>query len=235
MPIDAVIVAAGAGRRMGAQLPKQYLELDGGTVLEHAICRLARCCPELGQLVVVLAAGDEHFAAVRARLEHELGAMAGALVTVTGGAQRQDSVWCGLERCRSSYVMVHDAARPLVRAEEMRALCAHADGHCAGAILAVPVSDTLKRARGSCIEATVPRQHLYRACTPQLFMRERLVRAYEQVRSRGQTVTDEAMAMECAGEEIALVPSGIFSLKITHREDLLLARALLRLEASGEL
>ena len=233
MPIDAVIVAAGAGRRMGTTRPKQYLDLGGRTVLEQAICRLARLCPDPGQLVVVLAEGDEHFPALRPRLEDDLGAMAGSLVTVTGGAQRQDSVWSGLERCRSDYVMIHDAARPLVRADELQALCAHADGHCAGAILAVPVSDTLKRARDHRIEATVPRQDLYRACTPQLFMRRRLLQACAQVRSQGLTVTDEAMAMELAGEDVALVASGMFSLKITHREDLLLARALLELEQGG--
>jgi len=219
-PVWAVIPAAGSGRRMRSALPKQYLSFHGKTLLEHCLDRLLSH-PAVDGAVLVLGADDQRW--------QQLGYRPGKpLLTATGGAERQDSVYAGLLElqlhCRDAVALVHDAARPLVSHRDLDSLIAAALANEAGAILACPVSDTLKRqGRHMQIEATVPREGLWRALTPQAFQLEILTAALRRVIDEGIAVTDDAQALEMAGYSPLLVEGSPDNIKITAPGDLQLA------------
>ena len=158
MRVAAILVAAGSGSRFGAETPKQFLPLAGKPVIRHAAEALA------AHVDLLQPVGDAAaIATALAGLPH--------LPPVPGGATRQDSVRAGLEALAPhapDIVLVHDAARPLIPPGTIPALLAALE-HSAGAIPAVPVADTLKRVADGRITATVPRDGLYRAQTPQAF------------------------------------------------------------------
>lgn len=218
----AVVPAAGRGARLGARLPKQYLPLAGRTVIELAIAPLL-AHPGLRRLVVALAPADPHFGALPiagdARIE-----------VVEGGAARADSVRAALAALSGSDpavpVLVHDAARPcLTRADLDRVLAAAADED--GALLAVPVADTLKRAdEAGRVGGTVDRSGLWQALTPQAFPLGALRRALESA-AGSDGITDEASAVERAGGRPMLVHGDASNVKITRPGDLDLAAAIL--------
>jgi len=212
----AVVPAAGVGARMGAGLPKQYLSLDGRTVAEHTITRLLAFAP-IRQVVVAVADGDPWWPRLDVARHRRVR-------SVTGGASRAGSVRAGvaavLEQDPDAWVLVHDMARPLVRLSDIQALV---DG-CGddGAILARPVTDTIKRAdQSQRIDATLDRRHIWRALTPQLFPAAALHRALD---GDLDGITDEASALEAAGRHPALVQGQADNIKITLPEDLALAR-----------
>jgi len=221
-----VVPAAGLGRRMGADRPKQYLEIGGRTVLEHAIRRLASH-PRVRGVTVCLAGNDPYWPALAPRLP-------AGVATAAGGPERADSVFNGLEalrgRCRpDDWVLVHDAARPCLRPGDVDALIrAVEDWDGAGGLLALPMADTVKRAGpdGAVLE-TVPREGLWRALTPQIFRFNILYQALENALKNALRVTDEASAVEAVGGRVRLVAGHPDNIKITHREDLELARAIL--------
>jgi 2-C-methyl-D-erythritol 4-phosphate cytidylyltransferase len=226
----AVIPAAGSGRRMGAATPKQYLPLAGRTVIEHVLDRLA-AHPRVAGIVVVLAEDDGWWPALGYR-------NAKLLPPAPGGATRAQSVANGLTALLGharpeDWVLVHDAARPCVTRADLDALIAAAvDDH--GALLALPVHDTVKRADAAGrVTGTVDRRHLWRALTPQLAPIRILADALEQARAAGVEVTDEAMAMERAGFRPHLVAGGGENIKITVPADLALAEYYLRV-ANGK-
>ncbi len=217
-----VVPAAGSGRRMGADAPKQYLTLAGATVLEHALAPFladARC----RGVVVALAAAD-------ARWESLPVARHAKVRTVPGGAERRDSVLAGLAALReqgaaaADWVLVHDAARPcLARADLERLLAALPDAP-DGALLAVPVADTLKRADEAGRSAgTVDRRGLWRALTPQAAPLALLGDAL----AAAPGATDEASALEAVGRRPRLVPGAATNVKVTEPADLEFARLVL--------
>ncbi len=215
--------AAGHGRRMGAAsgTPKQYLALAGRTVLEHALAPFL-ADPGCRGIIVALAAGDTVFATLPIAAD-------GRVQCVIGGAERRDSVAAGLAALAgraqpTDWVLVHDAARPCLPAADLAALLDALPTAAAGALLAVPLVDTLKRAdaRGS-VEATVPRAGLWRAQTPQAFRLDRLRVALE----RHPAATDEASAVEALGDRPQLVAGSPDNLKITAPADLVQAARLL--------
>lgn len=216
----AVVPAAGSGQRMASATPKQYLPLAGRTVIEHALRPLLEH-PALHRLVVALAPGDEVFGSL---------AVAGdpRLQVTTGGATRADSVAAGLGALRDlaadTLVLVHDAARPcLDRSEIDRLLEGTVDA--AGALLALPVGDTLKREReGGRVAATVEREGLWQALTPQAFPLGALAKALADA---GDGVTDESSAMERTGAAPYLVEGDPCNIKVTRPGDLALAEAIL--------
>lgn len=219
-PFCAVVPAAGRGRRMGGGEPKQYLPLRGRTVIEHALDPLL-AHPDLERLVVVLAADDTGFAALAAARDARV-------VTARGGAERADSVLAGLAALADEpperIVLVHDAVRPCLSAAELDRLLAAADPD-DGALLAVPVRDTLKRADAhGRVRNTVDREGLWQALTPQAFGLRALRAALEGAR---EGVTDEASAMERAGHAPRLVEGDAGNIKITRPGDLEVAAALL--------
>ena len=214
----AIVVAAGRGTRFGTGLPTQYTPVAGQPLIGHTLSALCSH-PGVRGAMVVLAADDAHWPG--------WDAMAGtALLRCTGGESRADSVLAGLQALPDEvrvddFVLVHDAARPNLRHDDLTALLERGRADPVGAILAAPVRDTLKRAGDDGgIDRTEPRERLWRALTPQLFRRLQLTRALESAREGGVAVTDEAMAMELLGMRPLLVEGDEENFKITTAGDL---------------
>jgi 2-C-methyl-D-erythritol 4-phosphate cytidylyltransferase len=228
MTLHAVVPAAGIGSRMGADIPKQYLQLAGKTVIEQTLDRLLQL-PGLANVVVVLGEGDPFWS--------DLGISSDArIIRANGGKERADSVLNGLRKLRqpnndSDWVLVHDAARPCVRLTDIELLIETCLKDGQGGILATPVHDTMKRSdsRNRILE-TIPRENLWHACTPQLFRIGELTEAIEIALDSGYPVTDEASAMERAGQQPLLVECSLANIKITRPDDLALAEFFLRSE-----
>lgn len=219
-----VVPAAGRGTRMGADCPKQYLPLAGKPLIAHTLERLA-AHPRIAGLMVVLGARDELWPGITS--------LHGKPVRIAiGGAERSDSVLAGIEALPSDvgnadFVLVHDAARPCVRANDIARLIERAS-EADGGLLGAPLRDTLKRAgEGGCSLATEPREQRWRAFTPQMFRRGELVAALRAVARDGRAVSDEAMAMELAGFRPLLVEGAEDNIKVTTAADLALAEFLL--------
>ncbi len=207
---------------MGSELPKQYLSLLGRPLIEHTLRALASH-PRIEKVYVVLSPGDDWWAGQG--IEHEK-----LCVLRCGGELRAQSVANGLkamagEIAANDWVLVHDAARPCLRAEHIDRMLAELADDAVGGILAVPVADTLKRAgAGQRIAETVPREGLWQAQTPQMFRHALLLQALE---AAGGKVTDEASAIEHMGLEPKLVEGDARNLKVTYPRDLELAALIL--------
>ncbi|MBD8898294.1 2-C-methyl-D-erythritol 4-phosphate cytidylyltransferase [Rhodanobacter sp. DHG33] len=223
-PLWCVLPAAGRGARMGADRPKQYLSLGGKPLIAHTLERLA-AHPCIAGLMVVLGAQDAFWPGIDT--------LHGKPVrTALGGAERSDSVRAGLEALppevgEADFVLVHDAARPCVRAADIARLIERA-AQVDGGLLGAPLRDTLKRAsEGDLSLATEPRDQRWRAFTPQMFRRGELVAALRAVSRDSRAVSDEAMAMELAGFRPLLVEGAEDNIKVTTAADLALAEFLL--------
>ena len=225
MPYWAVIPATGSGTRMRADRPKQYLSLSGKTILEHTLDNLL-AYPLISGAVVILHQQDEYWS--RLGYQHQK-----PLLIARGGEQRHHSVYNGLQLLHEylhgdSYVLIHDAVRPFVRHQDLDKLIQILGETEDGALLAAPVTDTLKMANGQHqVDRTIPREALWRAFTPQAFRLQLIKQALEQVIENNQQVTDDASAMELAGFHPHLVESDNMNIKITHPDDLEVARWLL--------
>jgi 2-C-methyl-D-erythritol 4-phosphate cytidylyltransferase len=226
MPVEpaywAIVPAAGSGRRMGAALPKQYLLLGDRTVLEHTLDTLLTV-EVLAGVVLVVAPGDSAWEAIQPRYAGQ------PLIVVNGGAERCYSVLNGLDAlsgkaAAGDWVLVHDAARPCVRRDDIRALMAGMGADSDGGLLGVPVADTMKRVSpDGRVAATVNRDSLWHALTPQMFRLEQLRAALRQAIKAHSMVTDEASAMELAGYRPLMVQGHRDNIKITLPADLELA------------
>ena len=228
--IWAVIPAAGSGRRFGGPTPKQYLLAAGKPLIEHALSALLSH-PRIAGAMVALSADD-------ARWPGWTELHGKPVLRCRGGGERADSVLAALRALPAqvgdeTLVLVHDAARPNLRGEDIdRLIAAAEDGRageagCDGAILGAPLRDTLKRAGDGRILATEPRDGLWRAFTPQAFVRGALTAALVDAAAAGVIVTDEASAMERAGARPRLVEGREDNLKVTTPADLALAESLL--------
>jgi len=219
-PVWAAVPAAGVGRRFGGDVPKQYLPLAGRTVLEHSVARLLAAAQVRG-VAVAVSPRDARFDTL---------ALASTVLRVPGGDERADSVLAALDGLRAAaagdgdWVLVHDAVRPCLHAHDLAALIEAVQASGEGALLGAPVRDTMKRAApDGRVSATVSRDGLWHALTPQMFRLGELRRALLAARGAGITVTDEAQAMEHAGFPVRLVAGRADNIKITRREDLALA------------
>jgi len=218
----AVVPAAGSGRRMAADLPKQYLPLHGSTVLEHTLNALF-ACESIEGVVLALSPDDAYWPEIAPRFGGK------NLACVAGGDERCHSVLNAVRHLRGfaderDWVLVHDAARPCVRAGDVCALIEALSEDPCGGLLGVPVSDTMKRlGRDGRVAETVDRQDLWHAQTPQMFRLGLLQSALEQALAQGRLVTDEASAMEMAGYRPCLVRGQPDNIKITVPSDLALA------------
>ncbi|OMQ22241.1 2-C-methyl-D-erythritol 4-phosphate cytidylyltransferase [Serratia oryzae] len=217
-PVIAVLPAAGIGSRMQADCPKQYLTIGQQTILEHAIHALLRH-PRISQVIVAIGPDDRQF--------HRLPIAQDPRVRVTlGGQQRADSVMAGLQLAGDAeWVLVHDAARPCLHADDLERLLAITAHSMVGGILAAPVRDTMKRAEvgQNAISHTVERQDLWHALTPQLFPLALLKFCLQRALDEGATVTDEASALEHCGYHPLLIAGRSDNIKVTRPEDLALA------------
>ncbi len=216
----AIIVAAGQGVRLAGEKPKAFIDLAGKTLLRRSAEALA-ACPEVSALVVVAPRGFEKAARAEASATGKLRAV------VAGGATRQGSVQAGLKRTtsRDRVVLVHDAARPFVEADVVGRVLEGVRVHGA-AIPVAPVVDTIKKVKAGRIGATVDRDTLGAAQTPQGFNRAALLKAYASAARKGVVLTDEAMAMEREGLSVAAVEGSARNFKVTTPDDLQRARLL---------
>lgn len=212
--IIAIIPAAGIGARMQADKPKQYLTLAGKTILEHTLSVIASH-PAVEKIILAVGKADPYIADINLPENTQL---------VEGGETRAESVLNGLQAIDdpAAWALVHDAARPCLRHEDLDRLLEVRDDN--GAILAIPVTDTIKRANSEKeIIATEDRSQLWQAQTPQFFRADLLKNALSQALREGATITDEASAMEFAGFRPHLVAGRSDNLKVTRPEDLALA------------
>jgi 2-C-methyl-D-erythritol 4-phosphate cytidylyltransferase/2-C-methyl-D-erythritol 2,4-cyclodiphosphate synthase len=209
----ALIVAAGAGDRFGGPVPKQYLDLGGIPILRRSVLAFLEH-PHIDAVQVVF--NPAH----RDRYDKAVGDL-GLPEPVTGGKTRQDSVRLGLEHIakakKPEFVMIHDAARPLIDAATITAVRKALDAK-KGAIAAKPLVDTLKRGNGEIIESTIDRKDLWQAHTPQGFPFEAILAAHRA--AQGASLTDDAAVAEKAGMAVTLVSSNPDNMKITNPDDL---------------
>lgn len=220
-----VVPAAGVGKRMQANHPKQYLPLHGKTILEHTVDNLL-AHPAVELVVIAVSEGDEYFPELPI-------AHLGNVVRVTGGQERVDSVLSGLQYLTQHHakqypwVLVHDAARPCLCQSDINQLITQCLSANHGGILASPVRDTMKRSQklgdDNCIKGTVERENLWHALTPQLFPLVKLKTALEDGLINHRTITDEASAMEAIGYQPLLIQGRSDNIKVTQPEDLALA------------
>ncbi|WP_039057236.1 2-C-methyl-D-erythritol 4-phosphate cytidylyltransferase [Enterobacter sp. Bisph1] len=216
--VCAVVPAAGFGRRMQTECPKQYLSIGNKTILEHAVAALL-AHPRVARVVIVVSPGDERFAQLPLAAHPQI-------TVVNGGAERADSVLAGLHAAEGAqWVLVHDAARPCLHQDDLQRLLSLSETSRVGGILAAPVRDTMKRAEPgqTAIAHTVERNDLWHALTPQFFplqlLRDCLMRALNE----GAVITDEASALEYCGFHPQLVAGRADNIKVTRPEDLRLA------------
>ncbi len=221
--IYAIVPAGGHGSRMGARRPKQYLRLGSAPILVATLRALARVRVLRG---IVLAVPEAHVTATRRLLARAR--VPKILDVVAGGADRQESVWRGLQRVpeEAEIVIVHDAVRPFITAGLVERVCAAAAG--GAATCGMPVRETVKRVAEGAVVATVPREGLWLTQTPQAFTRALLWEAHDKARREGFAGTDDAVLVERLGMPVAMVPGLAQNLKITTPEDLRAARAWVR-------
>ncbi|URL01573.1 2-C-methyl-D-erythritol 4-phosphate cytidylyltransferase [Avibacterium sp. 20-126] len=215
--IIAVVPAAGIGSRMQADKPKQYLTIQGKTILEHTLDVLIHY-PAINHIIVAVTPSDPYLAEIDL-LNHS------KIQLVEGGKTRAESVLNGLQHIESkanTWVMVHDAARPCLTHQDLDKLLQINDNN--GAILAIPAVDTIKRTNSTLqIQQTEDRSQLWLAQTPQFFPAQTLKHALQQALANHLSITDEASAMELMGFQPHLVAGRSDNLKITRPEDLALA------------
>lgn len=216
--VCAVVPAAGFGRRMQTECPKQYLSIGNKTILEHSVAALL-ANERVQRVVIAVSPGDIRFSQLP--LAHHP-----QVTVVDGGAERADSVLAGLKALADAqWVLVHDAARPCLHQDDLSRLLALSATSRVGGILAAPVRDTMKRAEPgkTAIAHTVERNDLWHALTPQFFPRELLFDCLTRALNEGATITDEASALEYCGFHPELVAGRADNIKVTRPEDLALA------------
>ena len=216
----AVVPAAGVGKRMNADRPKQYLALAGKTVIEQTIMRLLQA-NVFSAVAVAISAEDPYWPELTISKNEQV-------ITAPGGKERADSVLSGLNSIRAKaksddWVLVHDAARPCLTTQDIKLLIDTLKNDDVGGILALSSHDTLKRVKDHEILETLDRRTIWRALTPQMFRYGMLKSALEE--SVGDPrITDEASALELKGFIPKIVEGRPDNIKITRPEDLALAQ-----------
>lgn len=219
--IWVIIPAAGVGKRMGSNTPKQYLKLNNKTIIEHTLTVFDKH-DAITEVVVAVSEGDEYWSSLNIELSKPLH-------VAKGGKERCDSVLNALvfledKAAEDDWVLVHDAARPCLRHEDITLLLTTLAEHDVGGILAVPVRDTMKRSfANNEIKETVERENLWHALTPQMFRYSMLKSSIEKSLNNNEVITDEASAIELAGNQPMLVEGHADNIKVTRPEDLGLA------------
>ena len=221
---------------MQTSLPKQYAPLLGRPLILHTLERLC-AHPKVSGVVVGIASDDQWWST----LAQDVSQLPKFLDTFVGGSERADTVNNGLKALTEhaspdDWVLVHDAARPCVRASDIDRLINEVSGHADGGLLALPIADTVKRTDdGRIVSETVSRTNLWRAQTPQLFPLARLSEALAQALATGDVVTDEAAAVERLGGRPRVVAGHADNIKITVDEDIALAELFMRRQQKGQM
>ena len=222
MKVGAIIPAAGRGKRIGALVPKQFLEIQGKPLLHHTLTVFASC-KLIDYVVLVMPRAD-----VDEMGEDWLNKYEIVRKVVVGGEQRQDSVYNGFSSLEegTDIVVVHDGVRPFTTPQMIIATVEAAQQHGA-AITAIPVSDTVKQAADGFVKQTVSRDGLWRVQTPQAFQCGLLQQAFKKAKKDSYYGTDEGSLVEYLGERVKIVPGSELNIKITRKEDLVLGESLL--------
>lgn len=222
--IFSLIVAAGKGSRFGSTIPKQYTPVQGKTIVEQSVKALA-CSEQIHHVYLVIASDDT----VARNLDFPV-----PVTYVEGGVERWQSVQAGVEAIfdagaeAEDLILIHDAARPCVLAKHIDSVIEAARLHPYGAILGVPVADTLKKVDSAGnIQATIDRSGLWQAQTPQVFRAAKLRQVLSYVEQHDLMITDEASAFEALGHPIKIVAGNNQNLKLTYAEDLILIETIL--------
>lgn len=220
----AIVVAAGEGRRLGADRPKAFVGFGGRVLLAHSVELLERH-PAVDAIVLVVPAGWEEPATLVA---DELAA-GKVRAAVAGGPSRSESVQAGLREVgrEAGVIVVHDAARPLADADLLDRVLAGLAGGADGVVPGLPVADTIKRVRNGTVSETLERTELRAVQTPQAFLARALRVGYERPAAELAAATDCAGLVESAGMTVAVVDGSPANVKLTGPEDLRLAEALL--------
>ncbi len=231
-----LIPAAGFGHRIGAEIPKQYLPLLGKPLIQHTLT-IFMDCPRISSVSVVLSAEDIYWDAASAVTNSAILQNSKIKVQRCGGTERSATVLNGLLAMQGSleaddWVLVHDAVRPCLSLAALNHLLDVLENDTVGGLLAIPLADTLKRADAEQrVAATLSREGLWLAQTPQMFRYGLLTKAMQRA---GDAPTDEAQAVEALGFKPKLVAGELRNLKITYPQDLLLAEAILVTDTKGQ-
>jgi 2-C-methyl-D-erythritol 4-phosphate cytidylyltransferase len=231
--IAAILPAAGLGTRMGAETPKQFLELEGVPIVIHSVRRIASCA--LVTDIIIATRGD-----VVASLEERVRAekFSQTVRVVRGGDSRQDSVALALKEvpAETEIVLVHDAVRPFVTAEQIARVIEEAR-RCQAAILGIPAMDTVKEVKRASLPedvaliiGTIPRERVVLAQTPQAFATKLIMEAFARAAADGVNASDEAGLVERIGHDVHVVLGSERNIKITRPADMELARFYLERE-----
>ena len=224
-----VIPAAGIGKRMGVDIPKQYITVCDKAIIEHTVEKFTSR-NDLQGILVALSNSDQHWSTLELSENNKI-------TTVTGGEERYKSVYnalCSLKNKADDddWILVHDAVRPCITTSEIDQFIAdldHLNG--IGGILALPCFETMKKANTNHeIEETIDRKFIWHAQTPQMFRYKKLFLAIEKIMNENIFITDEAMAMELAGYKPILIQGTHSNIKITDQNDLKYLESFLRQE-----
>lgn len=231
--IWVIVPAAGVGKRMQSNTPKQYLRLGDRTVLDHTLMQLLSHNKVAG-VALGLSPEDAYW-------PESIWYGHTKVMPFIGGSERSDTVLLGLESLMQSFnltnefVLVHDAARPLISHESIDALLENKSSH--GCLLAIPAKDTIKESAFDqgipCVSRTINRSLIWQAQTPQKFAIQELIQALKKAESLKAQITDESSAMELSGFQPELVEGDVRNFKITLPIDLVIANALLSHEVSN--
>ena len=222
MKVGAIIPAAGRGKRIGALVPKQFLEIQGEPLLHHTLTVFAYC-KLISYVVLVMPRADVDEVGKDWLNKYEI-----VREVVVGGEQRQDSVYNGFNSLeeKTDIVVVHDGVRPFTTPQMITATVEGAQQYGA-AITAIPISDTVKQVADGFVKQTIPREGLWRVQTPQAFQYGLLQKAFKKAKEDSYYGTDEGALIEYLGKGVKIVPGSELNIKITRKEDLALGESLL--------
>lgn len=222
--VIAIIPAAGIGKRVGAFIPKQYITIAGKSIFEYTVSAVL-ATESIDHCVVAVSSEDNRWRSIELLKNPNVH-------VVIGGAERSDSVLAALEYFTATdddWVLVHDVARPCVTPEVIDDLLSQLVAKTAGGILALPLTDTVKKVNASSeITETLDREWLWRAQTPQVFPFLRLQQALNHAKQKGLHITDEASAIELLGDKPTIILGPVNNMKVTRPEDVALAEFYLK-------
>jgi 2-C-methyl-D-erythritol 4-phosphate cytidylyltransferase len=222
MSYQVVIPAAGQGKRMKAGMNKQFIELHHQPVIVHTLKVFEQDDWCKGIILVINEAERKQFSKLLERF-----AIKKVISMVSGGAERQHSVYNGLKAVKDSeIVLIHDGARPFITIEKIHQLVQVAEENGA-AVVAVPVKDTIKRVSDGCVDETVERSSLWAVQTPQAFRVSLVLEAHERAAQEGYVGTDDASLVERIGKKVQVIEGDYRNIKLTTPDDLLFAQAIL--------
>ena len=213
-----VIPAAGIGRRMGGDIPKQYVSVNGKTIVEHTIDNFIGR-KEIENICIAISESDKYWPALPISKNKKM-------ITTIGGSERYESVYNGLcalkdKANNDDWVLVHDAVRPCLKKSIIDRLITDINSNDVGGILALPCFETMKKVNNNRhIEETINREIIWRAQTPQVFKYKKLLLAIENAINENIHITDEAMAMEILNYKPIVIMGDEKNIKITHQTDL---------------